>query len=291
MRRQGCPFGQSERRAGFLRLDWGNRWRLADCQAPNPMVRCPMPIAPRRFALKRLADIRAAWRSGARSWRFLCISGAAWALPLHADAEVWKCSLDGRVHYSDLPCPTNTQADRLAPRTLQGNVIEVGRPMLAEVVRTAPPPAALPDESMPARAAPPNVCPSDRDIASMETTASSISLPPEAKRFVQDEIRRARQCQKGLGRYSAADWAISRDAVAAQSSLSGAADARIRSESMHSAANPAEGELIARRQEAELRPIRVRPQWAPSSGHRIGSPHNECSPSHAPNYLPMNRCP
>lgn len=255
------------------------------------MLRCPPSFALRQLVRKGIFAIAAARRAGLRFCQGWCIVSTAVMLPLPAAAEVWKCSLDGRVHYSDLPCPPSTQADRLAQRTLQGNVIEVGRPVLAEAARTAQRPAVLQDESMPARAAPPSVCPSDRDIASMETTASSISLTPEAKRFVQDEIRRARQCQKGLGRYSAADWAISRDAVAAQSSLSGAADARIRSESMHSAANPAEGDLIARRQEAELRPIRVRPLQAPSPSSQIRPLAPECSLSSAANHLRLNRCP
>ncbi|HEV6964862.1 hypothetical protein, partial [Roseateles sp.] len=51
------------------------------------------------------------------------------------------------------------------------------------------------------------------------------------------------------------DWAISRDAQAAQTQLSDRArrDARLRAEAMHSAADPLEGDRIARRQLAEER--------------------------------------
>jgi len=158
--------------------------------------------------------------------------------------EVWKCKVGDEIHYSDRPCAEQSEA--LAPRVLQGNVIDATRvpPPTADVV------APLPGVAR-SQGAEENVCPSDRDIAAMETRASSISLSREAKTFMQDEIRRARQCRKGQGRYTAADWAISRDAQNAQSSLSGGADARRRAEAMHSAADPLEGDRIAREREAE----------------------------------------
>jgi len=169
-------------------------------------------------------------------------------LVLGADAaharEVWKCKVGDEIRYSDQPCETQGQA--LAPRVLQGNVVEGSRAPMptgdAGSGRAAAP--RLPGAEQ-------NVCPSDRDITSMETRSSSISLSREAKSFMQDEIRRARQCRKGQGRYSAADWDVSRAAQDAQSSLSGAADARRRAEAMHSAADPLEGDRIARQREAE----------------------------------------
>ena len=182
------------------------------------------------------------------AWIGLHLLTAA-CMPQTAQADVWKCTADGRTQYSDQPCQVASRGERVAARLLQGNVIDVGRPTAESTTRPLQADAAVPDERGAAPGPIASVCPSDRDIVSMETTASSIRLDPEAKRFVQDEIRRARQCQKGQGQYSAADWAISREAVAAQNSLTGAADARIRSESMHSAANPAEGDRIARRQE------------------------------------------
>lgn len=167
-------------------------------------------------------------------------------------AEVWKCSINGRLQYSNLPCPSDGAP--MAPQTLQGNVIETraesGTAPASAGERTT---SASASGSMNAAAASDNVCPTERNIGDMETKASSITLTLESKRFIQDEIRRARQCQKGLGRYSAADWAISRAAIDAQSNLTGAADARRRSEAMHSAANPNEGNLIARQREAEER--------------------------------------
>jgi len=158
--------------------------------------------------------------------------------------EVWKCKVGDEIRYSDQPCAA--QGEALAPRVLQGNVIDATRvPQSSSAERAEFQGSARP------QGAEENVCPTDRDITSMETRASSISLSREAKTFMQEEIRRARQCRKGQGRYTAADWAISRDAQNAQSSLSGAADARRRAEAMHSAADPLEGDRIARQREAE----------------------------------------
>jgi len=189
---------------------------------------------------------------------FACLLAASAMAAPAARAEVWKCVIDGKVHYSDQPCPN--KGEPLPQRALQGNVVDTSadRAAIAERARAASAEerAGTAAPSNGAQPAPPvsnNVCPSERDIAGMETKASSISLSPEAKRFVQDEIRRARQCQKGQGNYSAADWNISKQAVDAQSSLTGGPDARRRAEAMHSAANANEGDRIQRQRELEAR--------------------------------------
>ncbi|MDH0864529.1 DUF4124 domain-containing protein [Mitsuaria sp. GD03876] len=192
----------------------------------------------------------------------LLVAGATGFTAAHA--QVWKCVVDGKTHYSDQPCPT--KGEPLKSSALQGNVIDTSadRAAAERAKAAADQQAATPPNGAPAApnapAASSNVCPSDRDIAGMETKASSISLSPEAKRFVQDEIRRARQCQKGQGNYSAADWNVSKQAVDAQSSLTGGADARRRAEAMHSAANANEGDRIARQREVEDREAQRRLQ-------------------------------
>ena len=176
------------------------------------------------------------------------------AMSATAQGQVWKCVVNGKVQYSDQPCPAKGEV--MPQRALQGNVVDTAADRAAaERARAAAAaeqqsPAAQPSGAPPASA---NACPSDRDITSMETKANSIALSPEAKRFVQDEIRRARQCQKGQGNYTAADWSISKQAVDAQSSLTGGPDARRRAEAMHSAANANEGDRIARQRELEER--------------------------------------
>lgn len=158
-----------------------------------------------------------------------------------AQAEVWKCKVGDKVHYSDQPCPVH--GDPLPARRLQPNVVAPVKPAPAEAGASAA------GEEAPFR--PGNVCPSDAEIRAMETRLSSISYEREEKDFLGDEVRRARQCRKGQGRYTAADWDISRRAQAAQSNLSGAADARRRAEAMHSAADPFEGDRIAQERNQE----------------------------------------
>ncbi|MEO3692150.1 hypothetical protein ABDJ85_11770 [Roseateles sp. DJS-2-20] len=166
------------------------------------------------------------------------------ALPATALAQgVWKCEIDGQTRYTDRPCPDRGAS--LSPQRLQANVADAPRPPAsgaAPVVTAAKPTATEP---------PANVCPSSTELRDMETRASSTSLSTEARQFMVDEIRRARQCAKGQGRYTEADWRISREAQAAQSSNSGAYEARLRAEGMHSAADPEEGTRIARQREQE----------------------------------------
>lgn len=163
-----------------------------------------------------------------------------------AQAQVWRCTAqDGSTVFSDRPCPG--KGSQLEERRLRGNAIEVPR------LASAPAGTERPAPVEPAVTAPVNDCPGDQELRHMETRASSTTLGEKEVAFMRDEIRRARQCRKGQGRYTAADWAISREAQAAQSNLRGAAEARLRAEGMHSAADPQEGERIAQQRRAEER--------------------------------------
>lgn len=161
---------------------------------------------------------------------------------------VWKCEVAGQVRFSDKPCPGSGQP--VSERSLQPNVADSLRP---EVVRAAMD-AASAAPSAPA-APPGNACPGDGEIRNMETRGNSTTLGDAERRFLQDEVRRALQCRAGRGRYTEADWAVSRSAQAAQSQLSDRAreDARRRAEAMHSAADLDEGDRIERRRLAEDR--------------------------------------
>lgn len=156
-------------------------------------------------------------------------------------AEVWKCKgPDGGVLFSDAPCPAKGVA--LDERQLRGNSIDGPRLPAQQSANELRPESAAPTG---------NDCPGDLELRNMETRANSTTLGDKEKAFMQDEIRRVRQCRKGHGRYTAADWAISREAQAAQSSNTGAADARRRAEGMHSAADPTEGERIVQQRIGE----------------------------------------
>lgn len=173
----------------------------------------------------------------------LCLAlSSAWA------QQVWKCEAEGRVRFSDKPCPGSGQP--VSERSLQPNVVDSIKP---EAARAASAAAGL---EAPAPAAPPgNVCPGDGEIRGMETSANSTTLGDAERQFLQDEVRRAWQCRKGQGRYTDADWAISRQAQARQTNTGDRdrRDARLRAEAMHSAADPDEGDRIARRRIAEER--------------------------------------
>ena len=167
-------------------------------------------------------------------------------------AQVWKCKEGDRIVFSDLPCPTTGKP--IHTRQLQGNVVQSepapdqseesgGLSESAQRRDTANRDSAPPNSG--------NVCPGDLEIRNMETKASSITLGRREKSFLDDELRRARQCRKGQGNYQAADWQTSRDAQNAQSNLTARDAARRQAEGMHSAADPTEGDRIANRRVQE----------------------------------------
>jgi len=172
----------------------------------------------------------------------LAVSGA-WA------QQVWKCEVAGKVNFSDKPCPTAGQP--VSQRSMQPNVVDAIKPEVVHEAMGRTPAASAPLPLLPVG----NICPGDGEIRGMETRANSTSLGDAERQFMQDEVRRARQCRSGQGRYTEVDWAISREAQAAQTQISDRArlDARVRAEGMHSAADSAEGDRIERRRLAEER--------------------------------------
>jgi hypothetical protein len=154
--------------------------------------------------------------------------------PLANANEVWKCQTDGKLVFSDVPCPSG------------GNPIE-RRKLHANVVQAEPVASSSSERSIQSERTAQNVCPTELDIRNLETSASSNTMGAAERTFLADEVRRARQCRKGQGNYTAEDWRAIRAAQEAQSSVSGKADARLRAEGIHSAADPIEGDRIARK--------------------------------------------
>jgi hypothetical protein len=159
-------------------------------------------------------------------------------------AQVWKCVENGRTVFSDLPCP-NTGRE-LDGRHLNANTVQGHRLPAAKDIAEPPGPPA---NAMSAPVTRTSVCPTDQEIRNIEVKVSSITLQDQERNFLNDEIRRARQCRKGQGSYTASDWQVSRDAQEAQSSLDGRERGRKRAEGVHSAADPIEGDRIERQQE------------------------------------------
>ena len=166
-------------------------------------------------------------------------------------AQVWKCNDNGRTVFSDQPCPASGR--QLDPRKLNGNSVQAERVVTDENMDA---PRGNPAQARVVRQSQQNSCPSDQDIRNTETKLSSITLGKKEREFLDDEIRRARQCRKGQGNYAAEDWQVSRDAQDDQNSLTSKQRGRSRAEGMHSAADPIEGDRIERRklvEEAEKR--------------------------------------
>lgn len=87
----------------------------------------------------------------------------------------------------------------------------------------------------------------------METQAASVTLGKKEREFLQDEIRRARQCRSDQGNYTAKHWQQSQEARAAQSCLTDRAGGHGRAEAMHGLADPVEAERIRAARDAEER--------------------------------------
>jgi hypothetical protein len=163
---------------------------------------------------------------------------------------VWKCQEGSRVVFSDAPCPSTGKP--IAAQRLQGNT------MKAEPVRPPQKAGDGYDNGGSANAGvmstgSTNSCPTEQEINNMEVSANSKTRSRQDVAVRQDEIRRAKQCRAGQGNYKSADWQASQDAQRDLSSVDAkrrkAAEARI--EGIHSAADPVEGDPIAKKKRDE----------------------------------------
>jgi hypothetical protein len=166
--------------------------------------------------------------------RLIVAIGAALFLPQVGMAQtVWKCQVNGKTTFSDAPCPSS--GTMLDQRNLNSNTIGAVRRQWSE--ESDQQEGGRQHYSPSGQA---SSCPSEREIKNMETSASSITIGKKEKAFLQDEVRRARQCAKGQGNYSSDDWTQLKETRDAQSSIRDGADARRKAEGIHSAADPAE---------------------------------------------------
>lgn len=167
---------------------------------------------------------------------------ASLALAGLVQAQVWKCEKDGQITYTNTGCGGGKLVE---DRKLQGNVLDAYR---------APATFDRPSQGQAAQDEPQDSeCMSDQQIRNMETSGSSIGLGKKERQFIAAEVQRARNCQRGEGRYTARDQKVSRDAVAAQTEIRAKSrqQARDAAEAMHSTANPAEAQRIQATRAAE----------------------------------------
>jgi len=168
-------------------------------------------------------------------------------------AQVYKCTdANGKTEYSNLTCP---QGAKVSTPALKPNSVDMSgmrRENQLELARNQEEQQRMLMAMGAAAGSSVSECPSDIDIRNMETGASSITKGHKEREFLQDEVRRARQCRAGQGSYTKKDWAESRQAQDDQSRSSSRdrADARARAEAMHSAADPVERQHIHERRMA-----------------------------------------
>lgn len=167
---------------------------------------------------------------------------------------VWKCQVNGKTTFSDAPCPSS--GTMLDQRNLNANTVGAVRGRWSDDSEQAQEGGRQHYRSSGQASS----CPSQREIKNMETSAGSVTIGRKEKAFLEDEVRRARQCAKGQGNYSQDDWKQLKETSAAQSSIKDGAAARRKAESIHSAADPLEGNRIdaQRRHEERMREERRR---------------------------------
>lgn len=179
--------------------------------------------------------------------------------------NVWKCQIDGKTTFSDAPCPSAGQM--LDQRQLNSNTIGAVR-------------RQWPDEDQEQyrsngrgyASSTQSSCPSEQEIRNLETSAGSVTIDKKKRDFLQDEVRRARQCTKGQGSYSQDDWKKIKESHRAQNSLGGGAAARARAEGIHSAADPYEADRIAAQHRHQERIQEQRRQRAAEAAARHSGP-------------------
>jgi hypothetical protein len=168
-------------------------------------------------------------------------------------AQVYKCTdANGKTGYSNLACPQGAKVSTPAPRPNSMDTSGMRRENQLELARNKEEQQRMLMAMGSGAGSSVSECPSDIDIKNMETAASSITKGQLEREFLQDEVRRARQCRAGQGSYTKKDWAESRQAQDDQSRLSSRdrANARARAEAMHSAADPVERQHIHERRVA-----------------------------------------
>lgn len=174
-----------------------------------------------------------------------------------AHAQVLKCvDRDGNIQFSNIGCPAGTSQRSVEVRP---NAVDMSGLRDQAAILAAEKARSRADtmQSYSALQGPQgtgSACPSELDIRNMGVSVSSPSLNKKEREFHQDEIRRARQCRRGQGNYAAGDWKASKEALDDQRSVREdvRSRARARVEGIHSAADPLEGERIARKREAEV---------------------------------------
>lgn len=117
------------------------------------------------------------------------------SLPALAHAQAWKCQIDGKTVFSDVPC----KGTFIDMSKLNGNTVAPvkappppPRPVREEFA-TAPM-GGIVDSRNRARAG----CPTPAEVRDLETSASSNNMGAEAREGLKKAQQRAEWCRQGL---------------------------------------------------------------------------------------------
>ncbi len=135
--------------------------------------------------------------------------------PAFPSDTAYRCvERNGQIMFSDVPCPASASQQSVI------STVPVTKGMGGHEYRQLRNMRAIRGEREPQRSVVRRTqtsggyeqsprtsnCPSEQDIANLETKASSITLDAKSRSFLIAEIRRARACSVEGGRYTQDDW-------------------------------------------------------------------------------------
>lgn len=211
-------------------------------------------------------------RNSKRAYLLTCaITLSLGTVTFGAGAQVHRCvDRNGKVQFSNMGCPADTSRAAVDTR---GNTLDMSGMRAQNQVELAQIEQRRQRDAQASAhtggfSGQDSSCPSEKDISNMRVSAGSISLQKKEREFHNAEIRRAEACRNGQGSYTAEDWKNSKTARDDQRSISLQAreDARRRAETMHSRANPEEGQRIVAARAAEAEASELRRQRALEAG-------------------------
>lgn len=124
-----------------------------------------------------------------------CVLVTILGVPAMAHAQAWKCQIDGKTVFSDVPC----KGTFIDTSKLNGNTVApVKAPpppprQVREEFATAPM-GGIVDSRNRARAG----CPTPAEVRDLETSASSNNMGAEAREGLKKAQQRAEWCRQGL---------------------------------------------------------------------------------------------
>lgn len=131
-------------------------------------------------------------------------------LAFGAQAQVYRCEVNGKVTITDMPCASAGKivaptARSTAPAVEPARVVPT-LPYHSQVMPAPAPGRPVLRAPVTAAAPEPGACPSDTDVANINTRLSARVHPPSNVGALRAELSKAQRCRVIAGRYSHDDW-------------------------------------------------------------------------------------